>query len=987
MQENFIKVVGAKQNNLKNISINIPKNKLVVVTGLSGSGKSSLAFDTIYAEGQRRYIDSLSIYARQFLDIQDKPDVESITGLSPAIAIDQKVIGKNPRSTVGTITEIYDYLRLLYAKIGVPYSSDGKPLQGQIPEDMVVSIMSLPIGTSIRILVPVVKSSRGEHKKELIKIKKQGYLKIKVDNEIYDITSVLPRLDKFSKHNIDIVLDTVSINIGIEKDILKKIKTGLEDSGFVLLVEILGLPKKTKIVKVQNKEYKEGDVIRFSTKYTNLETGLTLDTIEPKLFSFNNPFGACHKCDGLGTESYFNPDLVIMDKTLSIKDGAIDPWKVDTNAKAYIQMLEELGKIYGFSIDTPYYKYNDKIKDIILYGVDNEITIKRESNLNTMSTIVKFKGAINILLEKYNKNKDELLRNELLKYQSLRPCSECHGFRLNEEALSVKIQGKNIGEISNLFIQKAVEFFNELQNNLNNNDKIIAKKVIKEIILRLDFLMNVGLEYLTLSRESGTLSGGESQRIRLATQIGTGLSGVLYVLDEPSIGLHQSDNKKLIETLKKLRDLGNTVIVVEHDEETMMAADWLIDIGPGAGIHGGEIVAEGMPEDVLNNPNSITGAYLRGEKTIPVPSFRRQFDSKKTIKITNARGRNLKNLNVSFPIGIFCSATGVSGGGKSTLVLQTFYKALSRILNNTKVTPAEYDSIEGIGNIDKIIQIDQSPIGRTPRSNPCTYVGAFTHIRDLFANTEESTNRGYKLNRFSFNVKGGRCENCQGDGSIKIEMHFLPDIYVTCPVCEGKRYNNETLEIEYNGKNIDNVLNMTVEDACSFFKEEIAIYEKFKSLKDVGLGYIKIGQSAITLSGGEAQRIKIAKELSKKDTGNTIYILDEPTTGLHSVDIKKLLCVLHRLVEQGNTVIVIEHNLDVIKTSDWVIDIGPYGGEKGGYIVAEGTPEDIANNENSLTGKFLKVVLEKYKFYQLQQVYEIQAIQQNILLHFWPLRQ
>ncbi len=961
MQADFISVVGARQNNLKNINIKIPKNKLTVITGLSGSGKSSLAFDTIYAEGQRRYIESLSTYARQFLNVQNKPEVESITGLSPAIAIDQKVMGKNPRSTVGTVTEIYDYLRLLYARIGVPYSpKTGKPLQSQTPEDMVKCVMMLPVGTKINILAPVVKSSRGEHRKELIKIRKQGYTKIKVDGDIYDIHNSLPKLDRSIKHDIDVVLDTLTVEEGMEDSILKKIRSGLDISDGIILIDLVSLPKKTKVVVLRNKEYEKGEQIRFSRKYTDPETGLTIDTIEPKLFSFNNPFGACHKCDGLGTESFFNPDLIIMDKNLSIREGAIDPWKTDANAKVYIQMIQQLGKIYNFNIDTPYYKYSDEVKNIILYGSDDEVIVEKETGLNTITTQMKFAGVINILLDKYQKNRDELLRDELSKYQSLRPCSECHGYRLNDEALSVKILGKNIGEVCELSIQKAIEFFNELPKHLNESEKIIADKIVTEITNRLLFLTNVGLEYLTLSRESSTLSGGESQRIRLATQIGTGLSGVLYVLDEPSIGLHQSDNRKLIETLKRLRDLGNTVIVVEHDEETMMEADWLVDIGPGAGVHGGRVMAEGTPEEVLNNPNSITGAYLRGKKCIPIPPYRRKFNPKKCIKIVNARGHNLKNVDVSFPTGVFCSITGVSGGGKSTLVLHTLYKALTRILNNTKVTPEPFDRIEGVSNIDKVIQIDQSPIGRTPRSNPCTYVGAFTHIRDLFVNTEEAVNRDYKLNRFSFNVKGGRCENCQGDGSIKIEMHFLPDVYITCPVCGGKRYNSETLEIEFNGKNIADVLDMTVEEACVFFKDIPLIYDKFKALKDVGLGYIKIGQSATTLSGGEAQRIKLAKELSKKDTGNTIYILDEPTTGLHSDDIKKLLCVLHKLVEQGNTVIVIEHNLDVIKTSDWIIDVGPHGGEKGGYIVATGTPEEVCENENSLTGKFLKIVMDKY---------------------------
>jgi excinuclease ABC subunit A len=958
MQE-YIEVIGAKQNNLKNINIKLPKNKLIVITGVSGSGKSSLAFDTIYAEGRRRYIESLSTYARQFMDVQSKPEVESITGLSPAIAIDQKVIGKNPRSTVGTITEIYDYLRILFARIGVPFSPvTGKPLQSQKPEDMIKSIMLMPEGTKINILAPVIKNSSGEHRKELIKIRKQGYTKIKVDDKILDITNSLPKLDKGTKHNIEILLSTMTINNEAQENLLEKIKVGLESSENMIYVEIVDIPKKKKVL-LFSKEYEKGDIVKFSRKYACPDTGLVIDSIEPKMFSFNNPFGACTKCDGLGTESYFNPELIIMDKNLTIREDVIDPFKIDKNKKNYLKMLTELGKIYDFDIDTPYHKLNDKAKEVILYGADNEVEINQESVLTTSRVKVRYSGIINLLEEQYAKNKDEMLRDEISKYTSLRPCSHCHGYRLNEEALSIKINNKHVGEVCELSIGKAIDFFKDLNNHLNESEKIIANKVVGEIIDRLQFLSNVGIDYLTLNRESGTLSGGESQRIRLATQISTGLSGVLYVLDEPSIGLHQSDNQKLIKTLKHLRDLGNTVIVVEHDEETMMEADWLVDIGPGAGSNGGYVIAEGTPQEVLNNPNSITGAFLKGEKSIPIPPYRRKWDRKKSIKIMNARGHNLKNINAVFPTGIFCSVSGVSGGGKSTLVLHTLYKILARVKNGTKVTPELYDSITGIDAIDKIIQIDQSPIGRTPRSNPCTYIGAFTMIRDLFVGTEEAVARDYRTNRFSFNVKGGRCENCQGDGAIKVEMNFLPDVYVLCPICNGKRYNNETLEIEFNGKNIADVLNMTVDETCSFFKDIPMIYEKFKALKDVGLGYIKIGQSATTLSGGEAQRIKLARELGKKDTGNTIYILDEPTTGLHSNDIRKLLSVLHKLVEQGNTIIVIEHNLDVIKTSDWIIDIGPFGGEKGGYIVAEGTPEDIVENEESLTGKYLKSVLKK----------------------------
>jgi len=827
---------------------------------------------------------------------------------------------------------------------------------------MVVYICSLPIGAKISILAPIVKNSRGEHRKELIRVRKQGWTKIKVDTLYFDATNFLPKLDKTTKHNIDVVLDTITImEKNDESSILRRIKDGLDLSNGIIFVDLLEFPEGIDSITMRSKTFGKGEQIRFSQKYTCPDTGLTIDSIEPKLFSFNNPFGACPKCDGLGTESYFDPELIIMDSNLTIRGGAIDPWRTDANAKTYLQVIEELGKVYGFDIDTPYYKYSDEIKNLILYGAPEQVEVQQETGLTTLTTKMKFDGIINILLDKFNRNRDEMYRDELSKYQSLKPCSHCNGYRLNEEALSVRVAGVNIGELCQYSIQKLIKFFVDLPDTLKEGEKIIADKIIHEIKDRLLFLTDVGLEYLTLSRESGTLSGGESQRVRLATQIGTGLSGVLYVLDEPSIGLHQSDNRKLIKTLKHLRDLGNTVIVVEHDEETMMEADWLVDIGPGAGIHGGTIVAEGTPQDVINNPNSITGMYLKGKKSIPVPSYRRQFNPQKSIIITGARGHNLKSVNVSFPMGIFCAVTGVSGGGKSTLVLHTLYKALVRILNNTKVAPGPFEKIEGIKNVDKVIQIDQSPIGRTPRSNSCTYVGAFTHIRDIFVNTDEAVNRDYKLNRFSFNVKGGRCENCQGDGSIKIEMHFLPDVYIPCPVCGGKRYNSETLEVEYNGKNIADVLDMTVEEACVFFKDQILIYDKFKALKDVGLGYIKIGQAATTLSGGEAQRIKLAKELSKKDTGNTLYILDEPTTGLHSDDIKKLLCVLHKLVEQGNTIIVIEHNLDVIKTSDWIIDIGPCGGEQGGYVIAEGTPEQVANDPNSLTGKYLKEVLERFK--------------------------
>lgn len=967
-QNNFIEIINGRQNNLKNINIRIPKNKLIVITGLSGSGKSSLAFDTIYAEGQRRYIESLSTYARQFMNIQNKPDADYITGLSPAIAIDQKVIGKNPRSTVGTATEIYDYLRLLFARIGIPYSpATGKPLESQSIESMANDILSLPERTKVTLFAPVVRQSRGEHRKELIKIRKSGFTRIRVDGEIIDIVNSLPRLDRTTKHDVDICLDSFVVHNDIEKKVMLAISQGLELSDGIIFAKIDEYPEDVESFTIKKKKYKKGDSIRFSNKYSCPETGITIENIEPKMFSFNNPFGACKKCDGLGTELKFDEKLIVIDPKLSIKNGAIDPFKSDAKARVYIKMLEQLGRIYNFSITTPFEKYDDAVKRIIFYGVDDELEIEIEENTKTTIHKLKYKGVINILEEKYIIARDEMLRDELSKYQSLNVCSECHGYRLNEEALTVKINGKHIGELCAMSINEVHDFLEEFTKTLDENKKIIADKIISEIQNRLGFLMNVGIEYLTLSRQSSTLSGGESQRIRLATQIATGLSGVIYVLDEPSIGLHQSDNQKLIKTMKTLRDLGNTVIVVEHDEETMMAADYIIDIGPGAGVHGGFVVAQGTPEEILKNKESITGAYLSGEKSIPVPPKRRQINQKKVITIKNARGNNLKNIDVDFPLGVFCSITGVSGGGKSTLVLQTLYKALSRILMGSRVIPAPYDKIEGLNNIDKIIQIDQSPIGRTPRSNPCTYVGVFTYIRDLFANTSEAKAKGFPVNYFSFNVKGGRCEHCQGDGSIKIEMHFLPDVFIKCPICGGNRYNRDILEVEYNGKNIAEVLDMTVEEACSFFIKEPLVYEKFKALKDVGLGYIKIGQSATTLSGGEAQRIKLAKELSKKDTGNTIYILDEPTTGLHSDDIRRLLGVLHKLVEQGNTVMVIEHNLDVIKTSDWIIDVGPKGGNRGGYVVAQGTPEEIAENGKSLTGTFLKPVLEKYKKFKEKQ--------------------
>ncbi|MFC1659335.1 excinuclease ABC subunit UvrA [Pseudomonadota bacterium] len=955
----FIKVRGATQHNLKNINVNIPKNKLTVITGLSGSGKSSLAFDTIYAEGQRRYVESLTVYARQFLNLQNKPNVESIQGIVPAIAIDQKTVSKNPRSTVSTITEIYDYLRLLYARAGIPHSpATGLPIENQSSNQMMEQISSLPEGTQIALLAPIVNSLKGEFRKDLLTAKKQGYQKIRIDGIIYDITNSLPKLNKNKTHNIEIVVDKITLTNDIHNRLSYLIETALKISDGILIVEIKGLPKNVNVVKLKKKEFKIGEIIRFSEKFTCPVSGLVIDKIEPRLFSFNSPFGACKKCDGLGTELDFDPALVVPNESLSIKKGAVEPWSFDAKGRYYMQILESIGKKKGFTLDQPFNTLSKEIQNLILYGTDEEFDIKYDDGYRLIETKSNFLGAINILEKKWNNARNEQIQDELMKYQSLKKCSQCGGHRLNEQALSVLVAEKNIGEICTMPITTAIKFFENINSKLNSTQQQIAEKAVEEIIKRLGFLRNVGLGYLTLSRESGSLSGGESQRIRLASQIGSGLTGVLYVLDEPSIGLHQSDNSKLIKTLKDLRDLGNTVIVVEHDEETMKTADYLIDIGPGAGLHGGEIISQGLPKQVINDIRSITGQYLKGTKSIEVPKKRRKINPKKMITIKNARAHNLKNIDVSIPVGIFCAVTGVSGGGKSSLILHTMYKALSRVLSGSKIKPGAHDKIEGVLNVDKIIQIDQSPIGRTPRSNPCTYVGAFTGIRDLFVSLPESRVRGYKLGRFSFNVKGGRCENCQGDGMIKIEMHFLPDVYVKCNVCDGKRYNKETLEIKHKGKSISDILQLNVDEACEFFKDMPHINDKFLALRDVGLGYIGLGQSATTLSGGEAQRIKLAKELSKKDTGNTVYILDEPTTGLHSEDIKKLLKVLHKLVDQGNTIIVIEHNLDVIKTSDWIIDMGPEGGDKGGYIVAEGTPEDILKNPKSITAEYLKKVLK-----------------------------
>jgi excinuclease ABC subunit A len=954
MEEKFIKVIGAKEHNLKNVNIEIPKNQLVVVTGLSGSGKSSLVFDTIYAEGQRRFIESLSSYARQFLDLQDKPEVESITGLSPAIAIDQKTTSRNPRSTVGTVTEIYDHYRLLFARIGVPYSpATGRPIESQSASVMVDKILSLPKKSRIYLLAPIVRGQKGEYRKEMMNARKNGFQRIKVDGKVHDLNEVLPALDKNKKHNIEIIVDRIVISNDLGNRLADSVETALKFSEGLLYIEIVGFPENVK------SSYKVGDIIICSEKFSCPVSGFTIAEIEPRLFSFNSPFGACKHCDGLGTELYFDEALVVEDENLSLRQGAIMVWQ-GMQQRFYQQVLQSMALHYGFSLDAPFKTLPDAIKNKIFYGTGNEeVEIKIEDGLKTVKVKRTFEGVVNSLKKRYMESESESMRDDLAKFQTVKSCERCSGYRLNEQALSVKINDLHIGEVSKMSVENSAEWFDHLEEKLTSIQKQIAQRLLKEIRRRLGFLKNVGLEYLTINREAGTLSGGEAQRIRLASQIGSGLSGVLYVLDEPSIGLHQSDNNKLITTLKNLRDLGNSVIVVEHDEEMMREAQYLIDVGPGAGIHGGEIIAAGTPETVIKDPKSITGQYLSGKQQIAIPKKRRKIDAKKIITLKGASLNNLKNITLNLPLKVFTAISGISGGGKSSLIIKTLYPALNKILNKSKMMPGPYESLTGFHFIDKIIEIDQSPIGRTPRSNPCTYIGAFTLIREFFTALPEAKSRGYKIGRFSFNVKGGRCETCQGDGLIKIEMHFLPDVYVRCETCHGKRYNRETLEIKYKDKSVSDILEMTAEDAAGFFANMAHIHEKFKSLCEVGLGYIKIGQSATTLSGGEAQRIKLGKELSKKATGDTLYILDEPTTGLHFEDINKLLKVLHTLVDAGNSILVIEHNLDVLKTADHIIDIGPYGGDKGGYIVAEGTPEEIIKNKKSVTGKYLAKILTR----------------------------
>ncbi|CAO3406652.1 excinuclease ABC subunit UvrA [Azospirillum largimobile] len=938
----YISVRGAREHNLKNVDVDLPRDELIVITGLSGSGKSSLAFDTIYAEGQRRYVESLSAYARQFLELMQKPDVDSIEGLSPAISIEQKTTSKNPRSTVGTVTEIYDYMRLLWARVGIPYSpATGLPIESQTVSQMVDRIMAMPEGTRLLLLAPFVRGRKGEYKKEIQDLRKRGFQRVRVDGTMYEIDEV-PALNKKLKHDIEVVVDRIVVREGLGNRLADSLETalGLADG----------------IVWVENAETNEQTV--FSQKFACPVSGFTIPEIEPRLFSFNNPFGACPACDGLGSKIYFDPMLVVPDERLSLAKGAIAPWAGSTS-KYYDQTLESICEHFGASMTTPWQELPEKVRQTILFGSDGSpITMTYDDGLRRYQTNKAFEGIVNNLERRFRETDSAWTRDELSKYQSSQPCEVCKGARLKPEALAVKIRGRNISEAAELSIAGAGAWFSELNEHLRPKDREIAYRILKEINERLGFLNAVGLDYLTLSRGSGTLSGGESQRIRLASQIGSGLTGVLYVLDEPSIGLHQRDNDRLLETLKRLRDIGNTVVVVEHDEDAIRSADYLVDMGPGAGQHGGTVIAQGTPEEVQKNPDSITAQYLNGTRFVPVPETRRPGHPGQFLEVQGARANNLQNVSTKIPLGTFTCVTGVSGGGKSTLIIETLYKAVARKLMGAREHPAEHDAVLGLEHLDKVIDIDQSPIGRTPRSNPATYTGAFTPIRDWFAGLPEAKARGYGPGRFSFNVKGGRCEACQGDGVIKIEMHFLPDVYVTCDVCHGKRYNRETLEVTYRDKTIADVLDMTVEEGKEFFKAVPGIRDKLDTLERVGLGYIHIGQAATTLSGGEAQRVKLSKELSRRATGRTLYILDEPTTGLHFADVEKLMEVLHALVDQGNTVLVIEHNLEVIKTADWIIDLGPEGGTGGGEIVAEGTPEDVAMVERSYTGRYLAPYLK-----------------------------
>ena len=942
-----IEVRGAREHNLKNIDVDIPRDQLVVITGLSGSGKSSLAFDTIYAEGQRRYVESLSAYARQFLDMMEKPDVDHISGLSPAISIEQKTTSKNPRSTVGTITEIYDYLRLLFARAGTPYSpTTGLPIEAQQVQDMVDRVMALKEGTRGYLLAPIVRDRKGEYRKEFLELRKQGFQRVKVDGAFYELDES-PTLDKKFRHDIDVVVDRIVVREGLETRLADSFRTALDLADGITVLETAPA---------------EGDPERltFSENFACPVSGFTIPEIEPRLFSFNAPFGACPSCDGLGVELFFDEQLVVPDVTLKISDGALAPWRKG-KSPYFLQTIEAIAKHYGFNKNARWKDLDPKVQEVFLYGSGKEeIKFRYDEGGRVYQVERAFEGVIPNMERRYRETDSNWIREEFENFQNNRHCAICNGFRLREEALAVKIGDLHVGQVVQMSIKEAYDWCNEVPKVLSKQKNEIAAAILKEIRERVGFLNNVGLEYLTLSRNSGTLSGGESQRIRLASQIGSGLQGVLYVLDEPSIGLHQRDNDRLLTTLKNLRDQGNTVIVVEHDEEAIREADYVFDIGPGAGVHGGQVVAKGTPQEIMDNKASITGQYLTGARQIEVPAKRRKGKGKK-LTVVKATGNNLQNVTVDFPLGQFVCVTGVSGGGKSTLTIETLFKNASMKLNGARQTPGPCETIKGFEHLDKVIDIDQRPIGRTPRSNPATYTGAFTPIRDWFAGMPEAKARGYKPGRFSFNVKGGRCEACKGDGVIKIEMHFLPDVYVTCETCKGARYNRETLEIKFKGKSIADVLDMTVEDAQGFFTAVPSIREKMDALMRVGLGYIKVGQQATTLSGGEAQRVKLSKELARRSTGRTLYILDEPTTGLHFEDVRKLLEVLHELVDQGNSVIVIEHNLDVVKTADHVIDIGPEGGDGGGRIVATGTPENVAEVEESHTGRYLKQMLAAHR--------------------------
>jgi excinuclease ABC subunit A len=958
----YISIRGAREHNLKNVDLDLPRDSLVVMTGLSGSGKSSLAFDTIYAEGQRRYVESLSAYARQFLEMMQKPDVDQIDGLSPAISIEQKTTSRNPRSTVGTVTEIYDYMRLLFARVGVPYSpATGLPIESQTVSQMVDRVLTLEEGTRLYITAPMVRGRKGEYKKELLELQKKGFQRVKVDGTFYEIADV-PALDKKYKHDIDVVVDRIVVRADLATRLADSMETALKLAEGLAVAEFADRPLPAEATAEESAYKSKNETherILFSEKFACPVSGFTIPEIEPRLFSFNNPFGACPTCDGLGSQRAIDENLVVPDDTVTLRDGAVAPWAKSTSPY-YSQTLEALGKVYDFKLGDKFKDLKEDAKQAILRGTgEREVTFNYDDGLRSYKTTKTFEGVIPNLERRWKETESAWMREEIERFMAATPCPACGGYRLKPEALAVKIAGRHIGEVTELSIRKADLWFNELPAQLNEKQNEIAIRILKEIRERLRFLNDVGLDYLTLSRNSGTLSGGESQRIRLASQIGSGLTGVLYVLDEPSIGLHQRDNARLLETLKHLRDIGNTVIVVEHDEDAILTADYVVDIGPAAGIHGGRVIAQGTPREVMANPASITGKYLSGELEVATPAERRPGKKGKRVKVVGARGNNLKNVTAEFPLGTFTAVTGVSGGGKSTFLIETLFKAASRRIMGSREHPAEHDRIEGLEFLDKVIDIDQSPIGRTPRSNPATYTGAFTPIRDWFAGLPEAKARGYQPGRFSFNVKGGRCEACQGDGVIKIEMHFLPDVYVTCDVCHGKRYNRETLDVTFKGKSIADVLDMTVEEGVEFFAAVPAVRDKLITLNQVGLGYIHIGQQATTLSGGEAQRIKLAKELSRKATGKTLYILDEPTTGLHFHDVAKLLEVLHELVDQGNTVIVIEHNLEVIKTADWVLDLGPEGGDGGGELVASGTPEDIVAEPRSYTGQFLKELLER----------------------------